>query len=344
LPRDTARRIIEGNLWGSVKPRLKNIWVGGFQKAVVCIRLDILQPKPVSDGTEQKKRRTSRPKPRPSAPVERPPILDPLYLPSASEEPPSRIYCEKCKKAHLDFECPTCGNDHRNATLGSCDYCNTEFGGSRKNCPVCTVQKTLDKAEQADRDGDLAKAIDSWRKAYDEVCAGRLAFSHRDIIAYAGYLAAASFTEDSMKLLRELRARFGKDLAASPRTSVEYSDYFSKLSHVHEGMASALASDRTPATPTRQAGILFHGMLRHLYYQCHTSYSGIEIDPSNSMNSPTDSYYTNRMKEILRQAGLHKQGRPEQLQEILVKQWQTVPQINTDAVRDEIVKLSSSWS
>jgi hypothetical protein len=58
LPRNTAKRIAERGLWGSVLPRLKNIWVGGYQEAVVYIRLDILAPKPPKPEKAKKTRKT----------------------------------------------------------------------------------------------------------------------------------------------------------------------------------------------------------------------------------------------------------------------------------------------
>jgi hypothetical protein len=184
------------------QPRIKNIWLGGYHKPVVYIRFDVLVPKPPKELNGKKPRRRQR---KVSAPVERPPLLQPPYL---AARPPDRTYCEKCKAAHAGFDCPRCGNTHPGGGSGnSCDYCNTSYRESRRDCPVCTVEKQFKKAVEVGARGNLTKAISLWWKGYDEARSNRLGFPYKAFFPYAAFLAEAGFGHDAMALLNHLRLR-----------------------------------------------------------------------------------------------------------------------------------------
>jgi hypothetical protein len=189
---------------------------------------------------------------------------------------------------------------------------------------------------------DVPKSIAYWRKAYDEARAGRYSFSYRDYLPYAGYLGAAGFAEDAMTILKQIRAHLGQKLAASAASDTDQWSYFNGLGETHQAMAKALSTDPIPKTSTRKKGIVFHGVLHQLYHQCQMRYSSYgELEHPTS--SPSGSYHTNRMKDILRWAKLNKAGRPEQLQAVFVRLCEQVPRVSVDAVRDDVVRLVDSW-
>jgi hypothetical protein len=311
------------------QPRIKNIWLGGYHRAVVYIRFDVLVPKEPKDPNRKKRPRRKR---KVSAPVERPSLLQPPYL---SDRPPERTHCEKCKAAHSGFDCPTCGNTHPGGGVGnSCDYCNTSYRESRRSCPVCTVEKHLKKATDAGARGNLSKAIGFWWQGYDEARSNGLGFSYNAFFPYAAFLAEAGFCNDAMALLSQLRNHRRSTLAASPRP-VDLWNYYKELGTIHSAMSRALALGPSPLTANRQCDIIFHALLGELSERSGLHCSGYGTEPY--------PLTANRMREVLRQAKLNKKGRPEEAQQILVKHWYTVPKIDVHTLQQEVSRLVSTW-
>jgi hypothetical protein len=314
------------------QPRIKNIWLGGYHRPVVYIRFDVLVPKPSNQPKEPNRKKRPRRERKVLAPLERPPVLQPPYL---SERPPDRTYCEKCKAAHSGFDCPKCGNTHPGGGAGnSCDYCNTSYRESRRNCPVCTVERHFDKALDAGSHGNLSKAIGLWWKGYDEARSNRLGFPYKAYFPYAAFLAEAGFGDDAMALLNQLRNHRRANIAARPE-SVDLWNYYRDLAAMHNTMARALVLDPTPLTASRRGDIVVHLLLSELSERTGTHRAGYG----------TESYpiTVNRMQEVLRQAKLNKKGRPEEAQQLLVKHWYAVPKIDAQTLREEVAELVSKW-
>jgi hypothetical protein len=243
------------------QPRIKNIWLGGYHRPVVYIRFDVLVPKPPSQPKERNRKGRPQRERKVSAPLERPPVLQSPYL---SQRPAERTYCEKCKAAHSGFDCPKCGNTHPGGGAGnSCDYCNTSYRESRRNCPVCTVEKHFKKAAEIGASGNLNKAIGVWWQGYDEARSNRLGFPYKAYFPYAAFLAEAGFGDDAVALLNQLRNHRRSKLAPH-REPVDLWKYYRDLAAIHSAIARALALDPTPLLTARQGDIVFHLLLSEL--------------------------------------------------------------------------------
>jgi hypothetical protein len=323
VPKDIAEAIST-----EYQPRIKNIWLGGYQKPVVYIRFDILVPK----GTEEPERQKKPSRERKVKPVERPQLVNPPYI---AARPPDRTYCENCKTAHAGFDCPSCGNTHPGGGAGnSCSHCNTSYRESRRSCPICTVEKNFSKASDAGMRGNLPKAIAFWWNGYDEARSNRFGFSYADYLPYTAFLAEAGYCDDAMALLKELRTHQRSTSPKSP-TTVQQWDFYRELAAIHSAMSKALIMDPTPLSQTRQIDIVFHALLSELSERIGGRLSGYV----------TDVYplTVNRMREILRPAKLNKKGRPEEAQQALVEYWYAVPKIDVQALRQDVEKLISAW-
>jgi hypothetical protein len=73
VPADVAKSIAEREMFSRIRPRLKNIWWGGYVRDFIIVRFDILQPKPPCEPRAVKPKAGRSKKKSPAAPSNNPP-------------------------------------------------------------------------------------------------------------------------------------------------------------------------------------------------------------------------------------------------------------------------------
>jgi HIRAN domain len=334
VPADLAKELAKQGLSAKVLARLRNIWISDTE--YVIVRFDVMIPKEAEE-------RKPPPKPKKlKVPTEAPPSIDPIYRLEWSSRPQSRRYCEKCKDVYVGFSCRICGTEPRGWDTETCDHCNTERRASRNNCPICTVQQHLDKADKASEGRDLIKAISFWHTAYIEARQFQYGFSYTEVVKYSKLLAEAGFATDAYQILSRLRAQFGTEFNGSARGKQDCADYFLKLAGVHQGMATVFSFNQSEPAKRQQVGVILFSLLGYYCYESYERYMGVKVEGA-TQHAPTDRYYMLRMQDVLRTAKLNKKGRPEELQAIFVKHWATLPHFDTIAVQKDVLGLLAIW-
>jgi hypothetical protein len=324
-------------------PRLRNVWLGGDRGQACCIRFDVLCRRP-SEAERSAARRAVRAqiameaaqrKVNLAQSVARPPVLRSLYINDSPNSLASSTYCSKCRKAYTDLECPTCGRDiEQEAADEDCSYCGTNYRSRWQHCPVCSVERMLERASDEAYVGKLGKAISSWNDAYQQAQTHQYRFTYHDFLRYTAILAEAGFSADALEIFRELNDRHFK----GENGSISFND----LAAFHEAKFKALSLDKNRAKdPVIKSEIVCAGVLCQLYLH----YDVVErLNKDAVVMSPVDSQkIIQKLEAVLKKAKLNMKGRSDELWRAVVEYFDLTPRVSENAVKMNVDRLVNEW-
>jgi hypothetical protein len=347
VPAELAASIVEAGLDRDCQARLKNIWVSDTD--FVIIRFDVLRPKPptLPKPVTPPSKDESKTAKREANPVQFPIDLANLYF-SEADSAPFRHYCENCKRAHTEDSCPSCGNDHRGGTIEDCSYCNTGYRGSRQRCPVCKIERNLEKASAASKPD---KALAYWNEAYQEAKANKFRFAISDFLSATEYLIAAD-SEDVLPFLKQVFAICNKRLSESKKDLGCYEKYFISASDVEEWVAryyKAKEKKVRDAEKKTDRGLaissMLHTMLSLIYSRIAHTYQ-VKAMPhiyGEITREQLDSHCSAKLNVLLIDLKKKKPERVEQLVTLLNKHLTLIPKVDATALKADITAFASSW-
>jgi hypothetical protein len=263
-----------------------------------------------------------------------------------------RTYCEKCKRPHRGFQCPSCGRAIGNGAFGGCIYCRTAYRAGRTNCPVCEVQRNLDKANTPETPPN--KALEHWEAAYGEARSNGDYFSINEHIIHVRCFVHAARGKEAWGTAARIFDCCTERFSLSRGGPQEQAKFYSQLSQVEDAMAYVMMmeeqhyrSEHGQQDLPQAVAYVVHAILSLLYYRAELKintqlmpdiYGKLSADAEG-----LEKISVKRMKRVLIDIKKNKQGRPEALCQDIKKHIASIPRIDPQAVQQDVAAVLARW-